>query len=162
MATRSSILAWRIPWTEDPGGLQSIGLHRVRHHCSNLAHMHGTNMTCSRRCCPSLLMHSSMCAKFQWVWLKCSSFFNSCICICGALLKWFLSPISLNKSVPEKVTTGVPSFFFLIYLSKSLASLCSVQFSRSVVSDSLRPHESQHARPPCPSPISPYYLMFYK
>ena len=30
----------------------------------------------------------------------------------------------------------------------------SVQFSRSVVSDSLRPHESQHARPPCPSPSS--------
>ena len=29
---------------------------------------------------------------------------------------------------------------------------CSVQSSRSVVSDSLRPHESQHARPPCPSP----------
>ena len=28
-------------------------------------------------------------------------------------------------------------------------SPCSVQFSRSVVSDSLRPHESQHARPPC-------------
>ena len=31
-------------------------------------------------------------------------------------------------------------------------SMDSVQFSRSVVSDSLRPHESQHARPPCPSP----------
>ena len=31
-------------------------------------------------------------------------------------------------------------------------SVQSVQFSRSVVSDSLRPHESQHARPPCPSP----------
>ena len=30
--------------------------------------------------------------------------------------------------------------------------LSSVQFSRLVVSDSLRPHESQHARPPCPSP----------
>ena len=30
----------------------------------------------------------------------------------------------------------------------------SVQFSRSVMSDSLRPHESQHARPPCPSPTS--------
>ena len=29
----------------------------------------------------------------------------------------------------------------------------SLQFSRSVVSDSLRPHESQHARPPCPSPM---------
>ena len=31
-------------------------------------------------------------------------------------------------------------------------TLSSVQLSRSVVSDSLRPHESQHARPPCPSP----------
>ena len=30
--------------------------------------------------------------------------------------------------------------------------ISSVQFSRSVVSDSFRPHESQHARPPCPSP----------
>ena len=32
------------------------------------------------------------------------------------------------------------------------ATISSVQFRRSVVSDSLRPHESQHARPPCPSP----------
>ena len=31
MATRSSILAWRIRWTEDPGGLQSIGSQRVGH-----------------------------------------------------------------------------------------------------------------------------------
>ena len=31
MATHSSILAWKIPWTEEPGGLQSMGLHRVRH-----------------------------------------------------------------------------------------------------------------------------------
>ena len=31
MATHSSILAWRIPWTEDPGGLQSTGSQRVRH-----------------------------------------------------------------------------------------------------------------------------------
>ena len=30
--------------------------------------------------------------------------------------------------------------------------MCSVQFSRSVMSDSVRPHESQHASPPCPSP----------
>ena len=29
MATHSSILAWRIPWTEEPGGLQSIGPQRV-------------------------------------------------------------------------------------------------------------------------------------
>ena len=31
MVTHSSILAWRIPWTEKPGRLQSMGLKRVRH-----------------------------------------------------------------------------------------------------------------------------------
>ena len=31
MATHSSILAWRIPWTEEPGGLQSTGLQTVGH-----------------------------------------------------------------------------------------------------------------------------------
>ena len=31
MTTHSSILAWRIPWTEEPGGLQSMGSQRVRH-----------------------------------------------------------------------------------------------------------------------------------
>ena len=30
-ATHSSILAWKIPWTEEPGGLQSMGLQRVGH-----------------------------------------------------------------------------------------------------------------------------------
>ena len=48
---------------------------------------------------------------------------------------------------------------FLLYISKCWtvsvlgpSPLSSVQFSCSVASDSLRPHESQHARPPCPSP----------
>ena len=31
MATHSSILAWEIPWTEEPGGLQPMGFQRVRH-----------------------------------------------------------------------------------------------------------------------------------
>ena len=37
MATHSSILAWRIPWTEEPSRLQSMGLQRVRHDRSNTA-----------------------------------------------------------------------------------------------------------------------------
>ena len=37
MTTHSSIPVWRIPWTEEPGGLQSIGLQRAGHHWSNLA-----------------------------------------------------------------------------------------------------------------------------
>ena len=40
MATHSSILAWRIPRTEEPGGLLSIGLHRVGDDWSDLACMH--------------------------------------------------------------------------------------------------------------------------
>ena len=37
LATHSSVLAWRIPGTEEPGGLPSMGLHRVGHDWSNLA-----------------------------------------------------------------------------------------------------------------------------
>ena len=35
MATHSSILAWKIPWTEESGGLQSMGLQRVEHSWAN-------------------------------------------------------------------------------------------------------------------------------
>uniref|UniRef100_A0A8C6D2Y7 Small ribosomal subunit protein uS10 domain-containing protein n=1 Tax=Moschus moschiferus TaxID=68415 RepID=A0A8C6D2Y7_MOSMO len=48
-----------------------------------------------------------------------------------------ITSISIEPGVKVEITT---------------ADACSVQFSRSVMSDSLRPHESQHARPPCPSP----------
>ena len=40
MTTHSSILAWRISWTEEPDGLQSMGSQRVRHDCGDLAHTH--------------------------------------------------------------------------------------------------------------------------
>jgi len=72
MATHSSILAWKIPWTEEPSRLQSTGSHRVGH---------------------------------NW-------------------------------------TTNT---FTIFRITRAL-----VQFSRSVVSNSLRPHGLQHARPPCP------------
>ena len=40
MATHSSILVWRIPWTEEPGVLQSIGLQRVGHDWIDLTRVH--------------------------------------------------------------------------------------------------------------------------
>ena len=43
MATHSSILDWRIPWTDDPGGLHSMGLQRVGHkelHCVAFSSLH--------------------------------------------------------------------------------------------------------------------------
>ena len=77
MATHSSILAWRIPWTEELGGLKSIGLQRVRHNCMTNTHL--------------------------------------------------IVELSFFKKPP------------------------SLQFSYSVVSNSLQPHGLQHTRLPCPS-----------
>ena len=50
--------------------------------------------------------------------------------------------VSLAFSKPDPKT----------YIACSLSLFSSVQFSRSVMSDSLQPHEPQHTRPPCPSP----------
>ena len=48
MATHSSLLAWRIPWTEEPGRPQSLGLQRVGH---NRAHMHTQGIKPKDRVC---------------------------------------------------------------------------------------------------------------
>ena len=48
-------------------------------------------------------------------------------------------------------------FFFTFHFYLFIFFISSVQFNHSVVSDSLRPHESQHARPPCPSPTPRVY-----
>ena len=45
MATHSSTLAWRIPWTEEPGGLQFMGLQRVSCDRSNFTHTHTVGYT---------------------------------------------------------------------------------------------------------------------
>ena len=44
MVTHSNILAWRIPWTEEPARLQSMESQRVRHNWSNFARMHALNI----------------------------------------------------------------------------------------------------------------------
>ena len=44
MVIHSSILAWRIPWTEEPGGLKSMGSQRVGHDWSDLACIHGVGL----------------------------------------------------------------------------------------------------------------------
>ena len=76
------------------------------------------------------------------------------------------TPKSLFQHHSSNALILLPSAFFMVQLShpymttgKTIAltrlfsfQFSSVQFSRSVMSDSLRPHESQHTRPPCPSP----------
>ena len=105
MAPHSSTLAWKIPWAEEPGGLPSMGSHRVGHDWSNLA-----------------------AAAAAW---KDDNIFT------GDL---------------ENTEQSYILFHHMLQLFFS-----SVQFSGSVVSDSLRPHEPQHARPPCPSPTPGLY-----
>ena len=55
MATHSSVLAWRIPGTGEPGGLPSIGSHRVGHDCSDLAAAAALLMFCKVVILPLIL-----------------------------------------------------------------------------------------------------------
>ena len=74
------------------------------------------------------------------------TFHNACCyghCLLNQYLIFERYYIFGNQNPYTPVQIVVYSFYFF---------LSSVQFSRSVVSDSLRPHESQHARPPCLSP----------
>ena len=63
-------------------------------------------------------------------------------------LEWVAVPFSRESSQPRSPTLQVDSL---------PAKPQQVQFSRSVMSDSLQPHEPQHARPPCPSPTPRTY-----
>ena len=57
---------------------------------------------------------------------------------------WVADAIQPSHSLSSPSPPALSQFFYMIF--------SSVQFSRSVVSESLRPYEPQHARPPCPSP----------
>ena len=87
--------------------------------------------------------------------------------LAGFYLCWNLSILKTN------ITAEIPLlfkviYFLMVYLHSEICilfhkmlwlhlPLSSVQFSHSVVSDSLRPHGLQHARPPCPSPTPGVY-----
>ena len=75
----------------------------------------------------------------------------------------FLFSVNLHENIFLSLLLYFPAHNSLIYdgimwsnssiiLCTHVQSLSSVQFSRSVVSNSLQPHASQHTRPPCPSP----------
>ena len=69
VATHSNILAWRIPWTEEPGGLQSMGLQRVGHDWATFTFTITAYVTYVLSACGSLNLHTyiPMC---------------SCVCVC--------------------------------------------------------------------------------
>ena len=78
---------------------------------------------------------------FTWIVLSAWKFLHAL-----SFLEYFWHPRIYSRALSSHATSELQS------PSALCTHLHSVQFSRSVVSDSLRPHESQHARPPCPSP----------
>ena len=58
MANHSSVLAWRIPWTEDPGGLRAIGSQRVGVNAgaspAHVTYLRERSVCCERRVCSAL------------------------------------------------------------------------------------------------------------
>ena len=70
MVTHSSILAWRIPWTEESRGLQSIGLQRVGHDWSDLAHTWVRNTSLKM---PKKIKTSSTGHLSHWIVIKALS-----------------------------------------------------------------------------------------
>ena len=73
-----------------------------------------------------------------------------------------LSRVQLLESIITEIKNSLQGFSSTFRQTKGsvnmkISQFSSVQFSHSVVSDSLRPHELQHARPPCPSPIPRVY-----
>ena len=76
-----------------------------------------------------------------------SSWCNNCVCLFSRLVLFRLSLMDVFYAHPW---ISVPQF--KVCCNTGTCYLCSVQFSCSVMSDSLWPHEPQHARPPCPSP----------
>ena len=70
------------------------------------------------------------------------------------IVRDFNTPLTpMDRSTKQKINKETQTLNDTI----DQLDLSSVQFSRSVVSDSLRPHESQHVRPPCPSPTPGVY-----
>ena len=74
---------------------------------------------------------------------------------------WYVLELEITSPRPRNPRDRVQKIYFYnppghSDSTQSLRTIVpgSVQFSRSVVSDSLRPHESQHAKPPCPSPTA--------
>ena len=142
MGTHSSVLAWRTPGMEDPGGLPSMGSHRVGHYRSDLAAAAAEYIMQN-----ALLDEAQAGLKIAKRNINNLRYADDTTLLAESKeLKSFLMKVK-----EESKKTG---FKLNIKKTKIMASspISSVQLSCSVVSNSLRPHEPQHARPPCPSP----------
>ena len=124
MATHSSILLWWIPWTEEPGSLQSIGFHRVRHNWSYL--MQSTVVFRPKSLKSVLILNSKwftcyMRKSLSHVWLfmtpwavQSMEFFQA------RILEWVTVPFSRKSSQPRDWTqvSRIAGGFFTIWATR--------------------------------------------
>ena len=90
--------------------------------------------------------------------LGCSFFYGRMLSILFHSLKKIFFYLAINYELPMLLNILQHHFWWLH--TPLLYQFCSVQFSHSVMSDSLWPHESQYTRPPCPSPTPGVYSNF--
>jgi len=112
MATHSSILAWKIPWTEEPGGLQSMGSQRVRHNFISFL-----NLSSQRTI---FLASKSLCFLFDW-------FFTLYYFFSSAYMGFVCSPVS--HFLRQKLVSLVWNLSsFLILELKVVSFFLSISF----------------------------------
>ena len=154
MATHSSTLAWKTPQMEEPSKLQSMGSQRVTHDwTTSLLNENRYFMNCKGRTlilkeqCPykKKKRHQSSLS----LCLTASQHVHRAKVIWGPRRQPSTNQKGLTRNQPCcYLNPGFPIF-------RTIRR--SIQFSRSVVSNSLRPPELQHARPPCPSPTPGFH-----
>ena len=107
MATHFSILAWRIPWTEGPGGLQSMGLQRVRHKWTNTFTFRQKSKCRGalrlQSLCSSTVYQNSSEMKFS---LNLQFFLSICFTVFMSLTEHYFLKI-LNSNTIVKKNTGI-------------------------------------------------------
>ena len=183
MATHSSILVWRIPWTVEPGRLQCLELPDsspiIAFHVILLQQLPLSAVQTTTVSVPNfkfmgnnwngpcvshmLILHKK---QGQEVWpyrpdMTAGTLIHCCWECKMVQPLWrtvwkFLTKLNIffpyNPGIVLLVIYPIFFPFTHIFTTNILHMTVSVQFSRSVVSDSLRPHRLQHARLPCPSP----------
>ena len=128
MATRSSILAWRISWTEEPGRLQSMGSQRVRHDWA-------TSLSLSNYlilCCPLLLLPS--------IFPSIRVFSNkSALCITWPKYRSFSFSISPSNEYSGLISSRIDWFELLEFkeLSRVFSSTTNRKYQFFVAQTSL-------------------------
>ena len=130
MATHSSVLAWRIPGMGDPGGLPSMGSHRVRNDWSDLA--------AAAAVLPlsllDILYPNDPCLKCTELFLF--HYFRSCVKTTSSMKSHFIH--RLSKPIP----VSHQSLTLMVILFSCLGSRHGYELTRRLLVKMLRPHHS--------------------